>query len=264
MQTMRSMLLLVTVAAGCATDPVDPATDPGPPVDESAWPCASTTTWASGTQTLQTYEWDERHNLVGKHDDHGEWFAWTFDPTGTIALVETHVYPQDAHTMTDTTRRDVEGGRVMTERWTHLIDGSEDSSRTTTFRYESGRLVEKHGVGSRDYDVRTEVWYEAPASRGEIDRDPAGTLLATRSWNGEPWTVMHSIGTDRSVDTIVTRRLDDQGRELHREQQVYHSDPTLFVDIERRADGAPIREVWIDKSSPAQSRTITYQTACPE
>ena len=258
-----ALLLLVTATGGCATDPADPTdpTDPSDPPVENAWPCASQTHWTdSGKVTSQTYQWDEHHNLVLKRDASGEVFTWRFDPSGTIAIEEMHEWHEEADTIRDTTRREVVEGRVVKELATRSVNGSE-SLLTTTFRYEAGRLVEKHMVGDHSVDVLTTVWYQAPDTRSEEDDVRSGPFRdgRFRVWKGEPWREFHNID---GVEMVVTRDLDAQGRELH----VKRFSPNALVadevvDIERSANGAPVREVWVRQDG--KSRTVTYQTSCP-
>lgn len=250
-----ALLLLVTATGGCATDP-----DAPDPSTADPWPCASRTQWADGRNTEQTYQWDEHHNLVLEREANGEFFKWRFDPSGTIAIEEIHEWHEEADTYRDTTTRELVDGRVMKEIREHERNGP-GTVLTTTFRYEAGRLVEKHTIGDLATDILTTVSYPEPGVREEEDDVRSGPFRdgRFRFWKGDPWREFHNID---GIETVTTRELDAQGREL----RVKRFSPGALandevVEIERDSNGAPVREVWTQHDAP--SRTVTYLTTCP-
>jgi YD repeat-containing protein len=261
MNRLASLLVLVTATGGCVADPGDGPTPASPdPVDQNAWPCGSTTAWPStGRQTEQTYAWDAAHNLVFKDDGNGTVYTWTYDLTGTIVIRET----MDGDLGHEMTTREVDDGRVLTEHHTKL--GEPDT--VTTYRYDAGRLVEKHTTGDgNEIDLTTTVLFPAPDTRVEVYVDnnhpPGGNYTTKRTWIGEPWTEMQSVERNVMVE-VVRRRLDADGREVHLEHRPdKDSAPTGWVETERAASGAPLREKYLYADFQGSTHTTQYRTTC--
>lgn len=247
MSRLAFVCLMLTATGGCADD-ADPA--------DASWPCASYRT-EGGTPT--TYQWDEHHNMLRREfvdaDEH-VLDTWEYDPTGQIAILETHLGWQDFQSHT---RRELVDGRVVKEVRVDSDPQGPSTTITTTYRYEGERLVEKLTGGTR-----TVVTYPAPDTRLEVMRNVDGTGRETRTtWIGEPWTEMHQEEVGSLFWEDSTRVLDDAGRVLHQDRWYYHKAPARpdeTLDIERGPNGAPTREARVNSMG---LHLTTYTTECP-
>jgi hypothetical protein len=252
---MRIFIVSFMVVAGCATAPVD---DPKEEVE--AWPCGSIARFNGSDVSSTRYAYDDLHNVLWQQKTSLDGaaagsVAWTATKTfdGKIAITEEYVEPNSYMK----TERSVVDGRIMTE--TFIQD--HEAPLTATWTYADGRVVRidrQDATGAaKGYSVFTYPDANTRVERNCTTVDSCST--ETRLGGVDTYTTLRQVTADGTSTYEETRTLDANGLPTLSEGAYIKADGARdvisHVEIERRADGAPL---FVDDGRIE----TTYQFSC--
>ncbi len=248
----RMFATLVAVSlVGCAADPPDAET--------TAWPCGSIETGGYyGLANVQArYQYDDLNNVVWRQEinyedspNYGNVMATeTSLFEGRIAFFEEEV----AGSFHRKVRRELVDGRIVRETFTNYYDAREDVS-TAAWTYTGDRVtrIDRSAVSFESpggYSAFTYADGDTRIERSCNYREDGGEDCSTVTLVGgvDTWTTSREDYEDDGADDFeAVRVLDANGLPLMVEgyylEDGVRTYQTSHVEIERRADGAPLRE----------------------